>query len=102
MTTYQNDPLGDLIDVDQPTLMTGMLNEPDSVESAYKALHEKDYKTEDINVVMSDEPLKIPYSQRGETEVGTNTLSAAGTGSVIDGTIGGLISSGLPEARAKI
>ncbi len=89
MTTYQNDHLTD-IDVDQDSVVTGMFNDPESAEKAYKSLHERGYKTEDINVVMSDETKKKHFEKKGETEIGTKALSGAGTGSAIGGTLGAI------------
>ncbi len=89
MTTYQNDQVTDL-DVDQDSVITGMFNDPESAEKAYKSLHERGYKTEDINVVMSDETKKKHFEQKGETEIGTKALAGAGTGSAIGGTLGAI------------
>ena len=89
MTTYQNDQVTDL-DVDQDSIVTGMFNDPESAEKAYKTLHERGYKTEDINVVMSDETKKKHFEQKGPTEIGTKALSGAGTGSAIGGTLGAI------------
>ena len=89
MTTYQNDQVTD-VDIDQDSVVTGMFNDPESAEKAYKSLHERGYKTEDINVVMSDETKKKHFEQKGETEIGTKALSGAGTGSAIGGTLGAI------------
>lgn len=89
MTTYQNDQVTNL-DVDQDSIVTGMFDNPESAEKAYKTLHERGYKTEDINVVMSDETRKKHFEKKGETEIGTKAMSGAGTGSAIGGTLGAI------------
>lgn len=89
MTTYQNDQVAD-IDVAQNSVITGMFDNPESAENAYKSLHARGYKTEDINVVMSDETRKKHFAQKGETEIGSKAMSGAGAGSAIGGTLGAI------------
>ncbi len=70
-------------------MLTGMFNDPESTENAYRNLKDRGYTDEDINLMMSDETRKKYYS-KGETEIGTKAMEGAGTGSAIGGTIGAI------------
>ncbi len=73
-------------------MMTGMFTDRESTEKAYNALHERGYKKDDINLVMSDETRKKHFSSSDikETEIGTKAAEGAGKGSAIGGTIGAI------------
>lgn len=70
-------------------MLTGMFNDPESTENAYRNLRDRGYTDEDINLMMSDETRKKYYS-KGESEIGTKAMEGAGTGSAIGGTIGAI------------
>jgi hypothetical protein len=72
-------------------MLTGMFADRESTESAYNALHERGYTTDDINLVMSDETRKKHFSGDViETEIGTKAAEGAGKGSAIGSTIGAI------------
>lgn len=73
-------------------MMTGLFNDRDSAESAYKDALKRGYKPEDINVVMSEETRKRLYdSDLLKLKEGTKGAEGLGAGSAIGGTIGGII-----------
>nr|WP_245917422.1 hypothetical protein [Mongoliibacter ruber] len=67
-----------------------MFRDRESTERAYNDLHERGYKKEDINLVMSDETRKNDYDEKGveKTEIGTKAAEHAGKGSAIGGSVG--------------
>ena len=73
-------------------MLTGMFNDRESSESAYRSLRDRGYSDEDINVLMSDDTRKKWYGD-GEptTELGSKAAEGATTGGVIGGTLGAVI-----------
>ncbi|HUH73814.1 MAG TPA: hypothetical protein VLZ75_05345 [Chitinophagales bacterium] len=71
-------------------LLTGMFNDRESTESAYKSLQERGYTTDEVNLLMSDET-RNKHFKKGETEIGTKAMEGAGTGSAIGGAVGATI-----------
>jgi len=74
-------------------LLTGMFNDRDSSERAYKSLRDRGYSDDDINVMMSDETRKKWYGDNNDTdsELGTKAAEGATTGGAIGGTLGAII-----------
>ncbi|MBA3649087.1 MAG: hypothetical protein H0W62_11155 [Chitinophagales bacterium] len=74
-------------------MLTGMFSDRDSAEQAYKALHERGYQKDDVNVMMSDDTRKKHFKNddRPSTELGSKAMEGAGTGSAIGGTLGAII-----------
>jgi hypothetical protein len=72
------------------TMVTGMFRDRESTEKAYRALHERGYTKDEINLIMSDETRKKHFSGDDvkDTEIGTKAAEGAGKGSAIGGTIG--------------
>lgn len=74
------------------SMLTGMFRDRESVENAYRRLHEKGYSKDDINLIMSDETRKKHFSgDVKETEIGTKAAEGAGKGSAIGGTVGAIV-----------
>ena len=73
-------------------LLTGMFNDRESSEGAYKSLRDRGYSEDEINVMMSDETRSSWYGD-GDTdsELGTKAAEGAGTGGAIGGTLGAII-----------
>ncbi|MBK5285130.1 MAG: hypothetical protein JJE25_06975 [Bacteroidia bacterium] len=72
-------------------MVTGMFRDRESTEHAYNTLHERGYKKDDINLIMSDETRKKYFSHDvKETEIGTKAAEGAGKGSAIGGTVGAI------------
>lgn len=69
--------------------VTGMFQDRESTEQAYRALEEKGYNRDDITLIMSDETRRR-YFPEEKVEVGTKAAAGAGTGSAIGGTIGAI------------
>ncbi len=72
-------------------MVTGMFTDLESAESAYKALRDKGYTTDEINLIMSDETRKKHFStDLKNTEMGTKAAEGLGAGSAIGGGIGAI------------
>src|SRR5215210_363049 len=76
-------------------LLTGMFNDRDSSERAYKSLRDRGYSDDDINVLMSDDTRKNWYGSDSDgdpdSELGTKAAEGATTGGAIGGTLGAII-----------
>lgn len=75
-------------------IMTGMFRNREDAESAYKALRDRGYTDEEINVMMSDKTRDDWYSNSDvveETELGSKALEGTGVGSAVGGTLGAII-----------
>jgi hypothetical protein len=72
-------------------LMTGLFPDRDSAELGYKALSERGYTKDDVNVVMSEDTKKRYFtSADSETELGNKAAKGAGVGGAIGGTVGAI------------
>lgn len=72
--------------------VTGMFSGRDSADRAYNSLHERGYKKDDINLLMTEDTRKKYYRlDDDETELGTKAAEGAGAGSAIGGTIGAIV-----------
>lgn len=71
-------------------MVTGLFNDRESAENAYKSVASRGYGKDDINVVMSDETRKTHFGDPGRTttELGTKAAEGAGVGGAIGGTLG--------------
>lgn len=73
--------------------VTGLFPDRDSAERAYQHAVERGYKSDDLNLVMSDETRSKHFSgsQDGrQTELGTKAAEGAGIGAGIGGTVGAI------------
>ena len=70
-------------------MVTGMFNDRESTERAYKELEDRGYIKDDITLIMSDDTRK-KYFHDEKTEIGTKAAEGAGKGSAIGGTIGAI------------
>ena len=76
---------------DQPWV-TGMFNDRDSAENAYRTLEQRGYGKDDVNVIMSDDTRKKYFKDDHlHTELGNKAMEGAGKGSVIGGTLGAIV-----------
>ncbi len=74
-----------------PTTLTGMFRDRESTENAYKAIHERGYTKDDVDLIMTDETRNKHFSGAiKETEIGTKAAEGAGKGSAIGGTVGAI------------
>ena len=67
-----------------------MFQDRESAERAYTLLHERGYRDDEINLIMSDETRKKHFidPKNEETEMGTKAAEDAGKGAAIGGAIG--------------
>jgi ABC-type branched-chain amino acid transport system, permease component len=72
-------------------MLTGLFNDKDSSESAYRSLRDRGYSDEEINVVMSDDTRKKYYANDVDSELGSKAAEGTGVGGAIGGTIGAII-----------
>ena len=74
------------------SLVTGLFKDQNSAESAYKSLSASGYKTNEIDVVMSEETRKKYYGKDAtlETEVGNKAAEGAAIGGVVGSTAGAI------------
>ena len=75
--------------------LTALFPDRDSAERAYQGVVDRGYKSDDINLVMSDETRKRHFSSDGtvagrETELGNKAAEGAGIGAAIGGTLGAI------------
>ena len=73
-------------------MITGMFNDRESAENAYRALESRGYTKDDVNILMSDETRKKHFSKDGpKTDLGNKAMEGAGKGSAIGGTLGAIV-----------
>jgi len=81
---------------DDDRYLTGLFPDRDSAERAYQGVVDRGYKSDDINLVMSDETRKRHFSGDSstvgarETELGNKAAEGAGIGAGIGGAIGAI------------
>lgn len=75
----------------EPGMLTGMFNDRETTESAYKSLRDRGYSDDDINVVMSDDTRKKYYADNPDSELGSKAAEGTGIGGAIGGTLGAVI-----------
>lgn len=72
-------------------MVTGLFNDKESSEGAYKSLRDRGYSDDDINVIMSDETRKKYYANDADSELGSKAAEGTGVGGAIGGTLGAII-----------
>ncbi len=74
---------------DEKGMVTGLFQNRESSERAYKDLEERGYTNEEINVVMSKETRDKYFSDDiDESKVGNKAAEGTGVGSAVGGTVG--------------
>jgi len=85
----KNSNIGNDKVVSEKDMLTGMFRDRRSTENAYNSMHERGYKEDEINLVMSKETHEKYFSDDlNETKLGNKAAAGAGSGSAIGGTIG--------------
>jgi hypothetical protein len=75
-------------------LSTGLFKDRDSAERAYQDLVARGYKSNDINVVMTDEARKRHFAETGaRSELGNKALEGAGVGAGVGAVTGGALAA---------
>lgn len=72
-------------------MLTGLFNDKESSESAYKSLRDRGYSDDEINVIMSDETRDKHFADDPDTELGNKAAEGTGVGSAVGGTLGAII-----------
>ena len=72
-------------------VLTGLFNDKESSESAYRSLRDRGYSDNDINVIMSDDTRKKYYANDPDSELGSKAAEGTGVGGLIGGTLGAII-----------
>ena len=73
------------------TMLTGLFRDRESTESAYRALRERGYTDDEINVLMTDKPRDQYYKDSDVVTDDTKALEGAGTGGAIGGALGAIV-----------
>lgn len=73
--------------------VTGTFTDRDSAERAYNSTLSRGYKSDDINLLMSDDTRKRHFSDYTDTELGSKAMEGAGVGSAIGGVTGGIVAA---------
>ena len=79
-------------------MLTGLFNDREGSESAYKSLRDRGYSDDEINVIMSDETRDKHYGKgtafeagKVDSELGTKATEGSGVGGLIGGGLGAII-----------
>ncbi len=75
----------------KPGMLSGLFNDKESSESAYKSLRDRGYSDDEINVIMSDETRKKYYANDADSELGSKAAEGTGVGGLVGGTLGAII-----------
>lgn len=75
----------------EPGMVTGLFNDKESSEGAYKSLRDRGYSDDEINVIMSDETRKKYYADDNDSELGSKAAEGTGIGGLVGGTLGAII-----------
>lgn len=72
------------------SVLTGLFNDRDSAERAYRSVSDRGYSRDDVNLVMSDDTRErhFPRATGRETELGNKAAEGAGIGGAIGGSLG--------------
>ncbi len=71
--------------------VTGLFDDRESAERAWRAASDRGYKSDEMNVVMSDETRKRHFGDSDvETELGSKAAAGAGVGGAIGGGLGAI------------
>lgn len=86
------------------SLLTASFKDPQSAASAYQALLDSGYESNDIHILMSDESRKkyLPNTEAGDTPLGNKALEGMGVGSAIGGTAGAIAAALLAVGTSLI
>ncbi len=75
----------------EPGMLTGLFNDKETSESAYRSLRDRGYADDDINVIMSDDTRKKYYANDDNSELGSKAAEGTGVGGLVGGTLGAII-----------
>ncbi|MBS1797687.1 MAG: hypothetical protein JSS81_27945 [Acidobacteria bacterium] len=72
-------------------MLTGLFNDRESAENAYRSVRSRGYADNDVNLLMSDKTRDSWFSNDADSELGSKALEGTGVGSAIGGTLGAII-----------
>jgi len=73
---------------ERPRMITAVFHDRESADRAYRAITDRGYDRDDVNMVMSDETRKTHFATPSVDGPESKTLEGAGAGAGIGGTIG--------------
>ncbi len=77
---------------DKAGIVTGVFNDKDDAEKAYRTLIEKGYTKDEITVLMSKDTRDTHFKdEEHHSDLGNKAMEGAGVGSAIGGTAGAII-----------
>ena len=76
-------------------MVTGLFNDRDSAEYAYRSASDRGYGNDDVNLVMSDEARHRHFhgDDDEQTELGSKAAEGAGIGAAVGGTVGAVLAT---------
>lgn len=79
----------------EKSMVTGLFNDRESAEYAYRTASERGYGKDDVNLVRSEEARKRHFHGDADerTELGSKAAEGAGVGGAIGGTVGAVLAS---------
>jgi uncharacterized protein YjbJ (UPF0337 family) len=84
-------------------MLTGTFRDRESAERAYGSLTSRGYRSDDINLLMSDETRKKHFAgDDNDTELGSKAAEGAGVGGGIGGVTGGILGAILALGTSAI
>lgn len=77
------------------SMVTGLFNDRESAEYAYRSASDRGYGKDEVNLVMSDDARKRHFHGDGDeqTELGSKAAQGAGVGAAVGGTIGAVLAT---------
>ena len=88
---------GTAASTDDKRLVTGLFNDRESAESAYRSVESRGYGRDDVNLLMSDDARARHFGsedpQGGATELGSKAAEGAGIGGAIGGGLGAVLAA---------
>ncbi|MEO6409220.1 MAG: hypothetical protein ABIO45_10785 [Burkholderiaceae bacterium] len=79
----------------QRPMVTGLFNDRDSAEYAYRSATERGYGKDEVNLVMSDDTRHRHFhgDMDEQTELGSKAAKGAGIGAAVGGTVGAVLAT---------
>jgi hypothetical protein len=82
------------------TLVTGLFSDRASAERAYDSVTLRGYRSDDVDIIMSDETRRQQFGDGSATELGTKALQGMVVGAAAGGVLDALTAIGVPEITA--
>jgi hypothetical protein len=82
------------------TLVTGLFSDRASAERAYDSVTLRGYRSDDVDIIMSDETRRQQFGDGSTTELGTKAPQGMVVGAAAGGALDALTAIGVPENTA--